>query len=193
MAWRARCYECGQEVRSLGRFTGNSPRSRTAILAWPSQLTGPTRASRQTLVRAPPSAKRSRGLLSRDPLLLAPSLVTSAATAYAPSGWVLWRHFIPADNPEANDARMWRAQPGTKTTAQCESEVKEYQAPDPDKLLDSTRDRADRTPSGCAVASTQRAPIQSNAIASTKIGIQLPRTCLAGRRLFEASSSIRQE
>src|SRR6266850_1002113 len=79
-----------RKSRSLGRFTGNSPCSRTAILAWPSQLTGPTRASRRTLVRAPPSAKRSRGLLSRDPLLLAPSLVTSAATAYAPSGWVLW-------------------------------------------------------------------------------------------------------
>ena len=41
-----------------GVLTGNSPCSRTAILAWPSQLTGPTRASQRTLVRAPPSAKR---------------------------------------------------------------------------------------------------------------------------------------
>ena|SRR5438876_9738827 len=28
---------------------------------------------------------------------------------------VLWRRFIPADNPDTNDAPMWRAQPGTKT------------------------------------------------------------------------------
>ena len=48
---------------------------------------------------------------------------------------MLWRRFIPADNPEANDARLWRVQPGTKTKADCESEVKEYRALDPDKLL----------------------------------------------------------
>jgi hypothetical protein len=73
------------------------------------------------------------------PLLLASSLLASAATAYAQSAWVLWRHFIPADNPEVNDARLWQAEPKTTTKEQCESEVKEYRALDPVKLrLDST-------------------------------------------------------
>ena len=48
---------------------------------------------------------------------------------------MLWRRFIPLDNPESNDVRLWWAQPGTKTKAQCESEVKEYRALDPHKLL----------------------------------------------------------
>jgi hypothetical protein len=73
--------------------------------------------------------------LPRSPLLIAFSLLTSAATAPAQDAWMLWRRFIPADNPEANDARLWRVQPGTKTKADCESEVKEYRALDPNKVL----------------------------------------------------------
>ena len=70
--------------------------------------------------------------------LLAFSLLTSVAPATAQSAWVLWRHFLPSDNPEANDARLWQPEPKT-TREQCESEVKEYRALDPDKLrLDST-------------------------------------------------------
>jgi hypothetical protein len=69
--------------------------------------------------------------LARPTILVALSQLTSAATASAQNAWVLWRRFIPADNPEASDPRLWRAQPGTKTKAQCESEVKEYQALDP--------------------------------------------------------------
>ena len=51
-----------RKSRSLDRFTGNSPCLRMAILGWPSQLTGPIRASRRTPVRAPPSAKRFRSI-----------------------------------------------------------------------------------------------------------------------------------
>jgi hypothetical protein len=71
-------------------------------------------------------------------LLLAFSLLTSVAPASAQSAWVLWRHFVPTDNPEANDARLWQPEPKT-TREQCDSEVKQYQALDPDKLrVDST-------------------------------------------------------
>src|SRR4029453_2032315 len=73
--------------------------------------------------------------LPRSPLLIAFSLLTSAATVPAQDAWMLWRRFIPADNPEANDGRLWRVQPGTKTKADCESEVKEYRALDPNKVL----------------------------------------------------------
>lgn len=61
------------------------------------------------------------------------SLLASAVTVSAQNAWVLWRRFIPADNPQADE--IWRAQPGTKTKAEWESEVKEYRALDPDKLL----------------------------------------------------------
>jgi hypothetical protein len=71
--------------------------------------------------------------LARPTILVALSLLTSAATASAQNAWVLWRRFIPADNPEASDPRLWRAQPGSKTKTQCESEVKEYRALDPNK------------------------------------------------------------
>ena len=74
-------------------------------------------------------------LARRASLPMALYLLTSVATAPAQDAWVLWRRFIPADNPEAEDAWIWRAQPGTKTKAQCESEVKEYRALDPNKLL----------------------------------------------------------
>lgn len=57
------------------------------------------------------------------------------ATASAQNGWVLWRRFVSADDLESHDPRMWRAQPGTKTKAQCESEVKEYRDLEPDKRL----------------------------------------------------------
>jgi len=60
---------------------------------------------------------------------------TSAATAPAQDAWMPWRRFIPADNPEANDGRLWRVQPGTKTKADCESEMKEYRVLDPNKVL----------------------------------------------------------
>src|SRR4029453_1182227 len=73
--------------------------------------------------------------LPRSPLLIAFSLLTSAATAPAQDAWMLWRRFIPADNPEANDERLWRVQPGTKTKADCESEMKEYRVLDPNKVL----------------------------------------------------------
>jgi hypothetical protein len=61
------------------------------------------------------------------------------ATATAENAWVLWRHFVPADNVEADDVRLWKAEPGAKTKARCESEMKEYRALDPDKRqLDAT-------------------------------------------------------
>ena len=51
---------------------------------------------------------------------------------------MLWRRFTPTDSPEAN--ATWTAEPGTKTRQQCESEVKEFRALDPDKrLFDSAR------------------------------------------------------
>jgi hypothetical protein len=52
---------------------------------------------------------------------------------------VLWRHYLPSDNPEDNDPRLWQAEPKTTTREQCESEAKEYRALDPEKLrLDMT-------------------------------------------------------
>ncbi len=59
------------------------------------------------------------------------SLLTSAATAVAGDGWVLWRHYVPLNSPEIDDSRMWRAQPGTKTQRQCEAEVNEDTTLDP--------------------------------------------------------------
>jgi len=43
---------------------------------------------------------------------------------------VLWRHYVPVYGPDIDDSRMWRAQPGTKTRRECESEVKGYQEGD---------------------------------------------------------------
>jgi hypothetical protein len=48
-------------------------------------------------------------LARRASLPMALYLLTSAATAPAQNAWVLWRRFIPADNPEDNDARLWQA------------------------------------------------------------------------------------
>jgi hypothetical protein len=59
------------------------------------------------------------------------SQVTSVATAFTEDGWVLWRHYVSLYSPQIDDSQMWRAQPGTKTRKQCESEVKEYQKFDP--------------------------------------------------------------
>ena len=73
--------------------------------------------------------------LRRASAIAALCVLASAATAPAQDAWMLWRRFIPADNPEANDARLWRLQAGTKTKADCESEVKEYRALDPNKVL----------------------------------------------------------
>jgi hypothetical protein len=71
--------------------------------------------------------------------LLAFSLLAAVAPVNAQSAWVLWRHFLPTDNPQADDARLWQAEPKTTTKEQCESEMKEYQALDPGKLrLDSS-------------------------------------------------------
>ena len=82
-------------------------------------------------------------------LLVAFYVLTSAATANAQSAWVLWRHFLPADNPEANDARMWHAQPRTQTKQQWESEVKEYRTLGPDKLLHDSTGRVYRIDYQC--------------------------------------------
>jgi len=60
-------------------------------------------------------------------------LLVSAASADAQNASVLWRHFVK-DNPEDNDPRLWHVAPKTTTKEQCESEVKEYQALDPEKL-----------------------------------------------------------
>ncbi len=54
------------------------------------------------------------------------SLLASAAPTSAQTAWVLWRHFVPAHDSETHDPRLWRAQPGTKTKKQCESEAQEY-------------------------------------------------------------------
>jgi hypothetical protein len=34
------------------------------------------------------------------------SLLTSAATAFAADGWVLWRHYVPVNTPEIDDSLM---------------------------------------------------------------------------------------
>jgi len=65
-------------------------------------------------------------------------LLASVESADAQGGWILWRHFLPKDNSEDNDPRLWHAEPETKTKEQCEAEAKEYRALDPEKLrLDS--------------------------------------------------------
>jgi hypothetical protein len=53
-------------------------------------------------------------------------LLVSAVSADAQSAWVLWRHFVPKDNPEDNDPRLWHAEPKSTTKEQCESEAREY-------------------------------------------------------------------
>src|SRR6266850_1915556 len=128
MAWRARCYECGQEVPITRPLYGKQSLFEEGDLGHAPQPTRPIRAGRLTPVRAPPSAKRFRSircarLTRRHPvkirrkwtpeapllegqrrgrwimrvvrralLLLALSLLTSAATAHAECAWVLWQH-----------------------------------------------------------------------------------------------------
>ncbi len=77
--------------------------------------------------------------------------------AHAQSAWVLWRYFLPTDNPEVNDAPLWQAQPKTTTKEQCESEVKEYRALDPDKLLLDSTGRAYRIECFCVPDTVDRA------------------------------------
>ena len=78
-------------------------------------------------------------------------LLASVASANAQNAWVLWRHFVPKDNPENNDPRLWQAEPKPTTKEQCESEVKEYQAldPDPEKLRLDPSGRAYRIEYQC--------------------------------------------
>jgi hypothetical protein len=71
--------------------------------------------------------------MTRATLFVVVSVLTSAVETSAQNNWVLWRRFIPTDNPEANDT--WKAEPVIKTQQQCESEVKEFRALDPDKRL----------------------------------------------------------
>jgi len=85
----------------------------------------------------------------RAALFVTFSLLTAATTAHAQSAWVLWRYFLPTDNPEVNDAPLWQAQPKTTTKEQCESEAKEYRALDPDKLLLDSTGRAYRIECFC--------------------------------------------
>jgi len=84
------------------------------------------------------------GLARRVSLDAAATLLALAPAVSAQNAWVLRRRFILADNPAANDARLWHAQPGTKTQQQCESEVKEYRTLDPDKLLPDSAGRGYR-------------------------------------------------
>jgi len=69
--------------------------------------------------------------LRRASLIAALYLLASAPTAFAADGWVLWRHYVPLYSPEMDDSQMWRAQPGSKTQRECETEVKEGMALDP--------------------------------------------------------------
>ncbi len=87
--------------------------------------------------------------LRRASVIAGLALLTSAATASAQNTWVLWRRFIPADELETHDLRLWRAQPGTMTKQQCESEVKEYRALDPDKQLHDSAGRGYRIEYHC--------------------------------------------
>ena len=69
----------------------------------------------------------------RVSLIAAFFLLITAATALAADGWVLWRHYVPLNTPELDDAVLWRAEPGTKTQKQCETELREDVAIDPNR------------------------------------------------------------
>src|SRR5262249_9814466 len=84
------------------------------------------------------------GLARRVSLDAAATLLALAPAVSAQNAWVLWRRFILAANPAANDARLWHAQPGTKTQQQCESVVKEDRTLDPDNVLPDSAGRGDR-------------------------------------------------
>jgi hypothetical protein len=71
--------------------------------------------------------------LRRASAIVVLCVLASATTAFAADEWVLWRHYVPVNSPELDDSQMWRAQPGTKTQRQCETEMKE------DMALDSGR------------------------------------------------------
>lgn len=102
------------------------------------------------------------GLARRVSLGVAVTLLAFAPAVSGQNAWVLWRRFIPADNPTANDARMWHAQPGSKTQRQCESEVKEYRALDPDKLLPDSAGRGYRIEYHCLPQSDDPRPGRGN-------------------------------
>jgi hypothetical protein len=88
-------------------------------------------------------------LSSRLRVLSTFCLLASVESADAQNAWVLWRHFVPKDNPEDNDPRLWHAEPKSTTKEQCESEVKEYQALDPEKLRLDPNGRAYRIEYQC--------------------------------------------
>ena len=69
----------------------------------------------------------------RASLIAAFLLLATASTAFAADGWVLWRHYVPLNTPELDDAVLWRAEPGTKTQKQCETELREDVAIDPNR------------------------------------------------------------
>ena len=72
--------------------------------------------------------------MTRATLIVAFFILALASPTCAQNSWVLWRRFVPADNPDAQDPRLWRAEADIKTKTQCESEVKEYRAL-PDKQV----------------------------------------------------------
>jgi hypothetical protein len=72
----------------------------------------------------------------RATLIVAFCIIALAEPTSAKDSWVLWRRFVPADNPDTQDPRLWRAEADVKTKAQCESEVKEYRALPDKRVLD---------------------------------------------------------
>src|SRR5262249_13594818 len=84
------------------------------------------------------------GLARLVSLDAAATLLALAPAVSAQNACVLWRRFSLADNPAANDARLWRARPGTKKQQQWEAAVKEYRTLDPDKLLPDSAGRGYR-------------------------------------------------
>jgi hypothetical protein len=74
-----------------------------------------------------PTTRRGRTVSSLALFIL----LTSTPAVAAQHASVLWRHYVAINGPDIDDTRMWRAQPGTKTRSQCESEVKENQFVDP--------------------------------------------------------------
>jgi hypothetical protein len=99
--------------------------------------TTPVRIRRKWILEAPRLEGQGRDRtmrLSRRVRILSSCLLASVESADAQGGWVLWRHFLPKDNPEDNEPRLLHAEPETTTKEQCEAEAKEYRALDPEKL-----------------------------------------------------------
>jgi hypothetical protein len=82
--------------------------------------------------------KKKRGgqpmmrLARRASLLVAFSLLTSAATAYAECAWVLWEHMaVIRGGDTKSDPYRWRLRPiATETKAACDAEAKKAFAED---------------------------------------------------------------